>query len=200
MAIYYEEEKKYYRARWFGIFKKAVACLAVIIAISAITIVSVEAMRFKFINTVTELKEEYLKIGVHEISSSNDNRVAYILEDMPDVYIPDYLPDSFVLKDVSNTHGNYTLTYAGNNDNKVIIRQLLLIKNPSIGIDTENTQIDKVIINNLEVNVIEKINEITSIRQFSIYWQSDEFLFVVHASDIDRNSLLYIIGSMKKHS
>ncbi|WP_455527131.1 DUF4367 domain-containing protein [Huintestinicola sp.] len=163
------------KAARFG--RYAITVCAAVIVVFSISVVSVDALRIKFLDWLT---------NVH--SNHNSYNDIYMLND---ITTPSYLPDGYKLQMYIKEDEIETQTYINDNNNTITI-----INNTSdIVFNTDNESIDTEFV---------KINDFIGLysqkgNDSSLMWSNDNTSFIVTTDDvkIDKNQIVQIAQSLK---
>lgn len=161
---------------------KRVACIAIIVLVGlTATTLSVEAIREPFINFVIETYEKFTSI--------------IFQKDLPPEKlffteaIPKYIPDGFVLETQEDDEFGLMMVYK-NAENEYIIYSIETADAMTIQLDTENTNCNKIEINNSDGIIYENKGEVT------VVFADEQNVFTV-SGDISRSDAMKIAKSIK---
>lgn len=158
--------------------KYAVTVCAAFIVVFAVSVVSVDALRFRFLEWLINIHESHSSLDI-----SNDNN-AY-----SNMVHADYLPDGYRLINYNNDGDLIEICYS-NNINKVNIR--VYLNDGTFNADNENTSSEEVYINENKGQYQKK--ELIS----SIYWYKDEQAYWISTNDtnISKDEIIKIAQSI----
>lgn len=161
--------------------KYAVTVCAAFIVVFAVSVISVDAFRLRFLEWLFNIHESHSSLNI-----SNDNN-AY-----SNMVHADYLPDGYELVNYNNNRNVIELCYS-NNINNIKIRVYLNDYNDfNFNIDNENTSSEEVYING------DKGQYRKSELMSAIFWYSDEKTYCISTDDIqiDKEKLVEIAQSI----
>lgn len=166
-------------------YTKKVAVLFIAFLISLLTItMSVEALRTNLFDMV---KDVYEKFTIYRFKiDENDNEKVNFLEKKN----IDYLPNGFKEVNRSEYDNDISITYSNGVD--YITLNYLLIENSNLYMDTENTKISKVKINNYDADYIEKENK------SRLVWQDENILYDLKLDYVNKDKYLGIKSELIK--
>ena len=135
--------------------KVAIAAIATLVLLG-ITTFSVDALRVRFLNFISESHETYTKIQVGEDFHST---VEAFPNDWHNAYYPQYTPDSYTFFSAQEAGSQKILLYKDQLGNELYFSQGNL--DSEIQIDTEDATIVDITINNAKGMLIEKNERLT---------------------------------------
>lgn len=163
-----------------GYGKRAAAILLVIISITLLTTMSVEAYRVRFFQIITEIFEEYTSIRFESEEGVSDRSLIEVN--------PEYIPEGFsILEKDLDDYGN-RIIYRNTNDEEIIYDQML-ISNGQIIFDTEGVEVETMELGD------QKITYFTNKGVSQIYWNDDLYMYTFH-STIDMEELIEMAKSI----
>lgn len=144
-------------------YSKKVAVILVITTIGLFTItMSVEALRSQLFEVVREVYDKFTSyIFTTDINYS---------EEEFDILLPKYLPEGFEEIDRKESFQEMIIVYKNNYGEEVTYHYFSII-NGEVSIDTEDIKSEKIIVNDLEANYIEKgsLSKLT--------WHDDKYFY-----------------------
>ncbi|WP_042277730.1 DUF4367 domain-containing protein [[Clostridium] dakarense] len=171
-------------------YSKNVVAILVVTIIGLFTLtMSVEALRDQLFDVI---KEVYDKFTSYVFSTTVD-----IDESSFEIKLPGYLPDGF--DEIERLEGsNEVIVIYKNNDGREITYHYYKIIDGQTSTDTEGAEIDKVLVNNLDANYIEKGNT------KKLTWHDDRYFYGLSMSSIqdsnknvNKKELISIAESIK---
>jgi hypothetical protein len=168
-----------------GILRKAAVCIIIILAVSSLTLFSVEATRNAIFNTFIERFDKYTEIKFKD--PSTDDKLS-------NIYRPAYLPEGF--KEISTgSYGNTVMiTYSNATGAEIRFKQRPAGTGTSL-IDNENTDYKEVEINGNKAYLFEAMTK----DDYSVLlWQSEGIVFEL-TSQIGIDELVRIGNSIKNN-
>lgn len=105
--------------------------LVAIILVFTISVVSVDAVRFKFLEWLSNIKSDHMTVNVID-ENTNPDDVDVIYSQYP---FPNYLPSEYVLKSALNENNIITLIFS---NKKYDITIFIYLKDEAINLDNEN--------------------------------------------------------------
>lgn len=167
-----------FRTRIAKFGKYAVTVCAAFIVVFAVSVVSVDALRLRFLEWLFNIHESHSSLNISNDNSAYSNMVH-----------ADYLPDEYELINYNNYGSLIELCYS-NNINDVKIR--VYLKDFTFNTDNENTLSEEVYINGNKGQYQKK--ELIS----SIYWYKDEQAYWISTNDtnISKDEIIKIAQSI----
>jgi hypothetical protein len=162
--------------------KYAAGILILIILTNSALIVSVEAYRENFFETMTNAYKKFTSIII-EVEKPSDDNLSFIE--------PSYIPEGFELISDMQTDITMKIDYI-NNDSQIITFQQSIITNGERIIDTEDTSIAEITINNNTINYI--LNK----DAYNAYWNDNKFIYSIIAEVSFEEFVKIIEGIIKK--
>ena len=180
-----KEEKRTSFMRNFVVYgKKVAAILLIVLSITFVTTISVEAYRVKFFEVITKVWEEFTSITFKsEDEIINDEKLLAIN--------PEYIPEGFTI--VEKNLGDYRnrIIY-GDVNNEEIFYEQKLISNGEIIFDTEGVKVKTMDIED------QTITFFTNKGVSQIYW-NDSLYFYRFSTTIDIEELFKMTKSILKN-
>ncbi len=179
--IRYSKRGPFMKAFMSGTRRIAIAML-ILILISFTTIMSVEAYRNRFFEIIKNILEEFTSITFETDEALSEIQFQGIE--------PQYIPDGFSKSEESITYSSLSVIYSNGKGTDIAYEQAFITNNQII-IDTEDTEINKLMINNHEVEYIFKNDA------YQFMWYKDHYAFSLFSS-AHREDLIKMIESMLK--
>lgn len=184
MDLLLKREKNMMRNRTvLKIGKQLAACFVVLLIGTAITILSVEALRVKFLNFMLETFPTHTEIKFSEVQEQSNK---FETEEVA----LNYIPSEFKLEMSDLNDQDVTLYFV--NENKEFTFTMEKIT-AAIAIDTENSQVKKFKINDMEAFYSKNSN--VNI----LVWHDAEFSYTI-TGNIDEKELVKIAENVKKQN
>lgn len=165
--------------------RKVATIFFVFIASMMILTLSVDAFRVGLFNLIIKERENFLEVSVEEQESGQK------IGEVEGYYVPLNIPEGFELDSIDSTSRTKTLTYINQKGQSIIFDQA-----PNgftkYQLDSEDALVEDVLINDIKGIFIEKEKDIT------IFWNNDEFSFVLLAEDVKIEELLKMAESIRK--
>lgn len=160
--------------------KRAAAIFFIIVGISFVTTMSVEAYRVKFFEIITEVWEEFTSVRYSTENGITDT----ILEPIT----PEYIPEGFtIIEEELDDYGN-RIIYE-NIDNDEIFYEQRVMSNGVIIFDTEGITVQTMEIEGQEINYF------TNKGVSQVYWNNYLYIFTLH-STIGEEEIIKIARSV----
>lgn len=164
------------KAMKFG--KYAVTVCAALIVVFAVSVVSVDALRFRFLEWLINIHENYTTINLVQNEKQNSNAI-----------LADYMPNGYKLKVYNDYKENIELRYSNDiNDINIYIS----LRKSTFNSDNEDTSAEKIIINGYD-GIYQK-KEFMS----TIFWYDGEKSYNISTTDltISKDELIKIAQSI----
>ncbi|EHL07730.1 hypothetical protein HMPREF0322_01624 [Desulfitobacterium hafniense DP7] len=174
--------------------KVAVVFLAVCLSLGVLAATS-EAARVKILNFLIEAEDDFTKIRFQpglEKEAQNDevSHLEGIPEQWGNVYIPEYIPEGFKIVN-TETYASTKIIYYANEQGEQIEFSQYTSETMELMIDTEDAQVEKVLIHGVEGLMSEK-------EGFTaVVWHNQEHSFYL-ASEIEREELIKMAKNVGK--
>ena len=163
--------------------KYVAGILILIILINSGFIVSVEAYRENFFKIITNTYKKFTSIIIEVEKPSDDDSLNFIE--------PSYIPEGFELISDMQTDITRKIDYT-NSDNQIITFKQSTITSKEIRIDTEDTSMAEITINNSAINYI--LNK----GAYNAYWNDNKFIYSIIAEVSFEEFVKIIEGIIKK--
>lgn len=154
--------------------KTAIIYIILITALTFGVTITVYAYRIRISEVISTVFDEFTSIKISSENNANNDKIAPIE--------PLYIPDGYKIIERYGSDYDQTIIYGNSLGNEIIYSQMLLA-NAGILIDTENAKLESIIINNIEVNTVEKNG------YAKIYW-NDENYFYMFNGNVEKSILL----------
>ncbi len=162
---------------------KAAACLSMLLAVSAVVLISVEATRNAIFNAVLIQREKYTEIKYEATSDKGGNNI----------YRPTYLPEGFYESIVKSTGNSTTIIYENETGDLIFFIQQEA-QNASTLIDSENTDYSAIDLSGKTGHLFKARTEDDS---SILTWEEDGIAFSM-TSVIDSGELIKAGESVRK--
>lgn len=164
--------------------RKIAACFMVIIVLSSVTLLSVEATRNVILNTFVNQFGKYTQIQFHDSSAGGQQM---------DIYRPAYLPEGY--KKISEeVYGNAALlVYSNESDSEIVLKQRKAEEGTAL-IDNENTNYTEV---DISGNTAYLFKAVKDDNYNVLLWKSQDVVFEL-TSDVNSDELIRMGRSMEK--
>lgn len=166
------------------LFYRVSMVLAVLMIVSLTSVITVEAVRVRFLNFMIEVEKEFTSLSLQPSAPTD----ALPKGNWSDCYMPTYIPEGYKLIHEENMKMMKQLTYQ-NAEGKVI-NYSQFDSSTSVGLDTENAAVE-----NIEVNGFEGLLIIKG-EYVSVAWSDRESIFTLLTS-LDRAEALRVAQSVK---
>lgn len=164
--------------------RKIAVCMILIVGLSSITLLSVEATRYAIFNAFIEQFGKYTKIQFQD---------SVIDSELRDIYRPTYIPESYKEKS-TQTYGNTVMLLYSNDTGKEIIFKQWKVDAGTALIDNENTKYKEIEISGNKAYLFEALTK----DDYSVLlWHSEGLVFEL-TSQISSDELIRIGDSIKK--
>lgn len=183
-----KKKLKNIREKIIKISKKIAAILIVIIFISTLVTMSVEANRIKFFNMIIETTKRFSEVKFKE--TDDLEYIKDLPQDWDDFYYPTILPDGYKLINSISANEIRYLIFADQDNNELRFLQGSITS--AFQLDTEDANVFKVDINGMEGIIIEK-DGVTIIS-----WHDNNRSFYLQGK-IEKSILLEIGKSIEKN-
>ncbi|WP_018306724.1 DUF4367 domain-containing protein [Desulfitobacterium hafniense] len=167
--------------------KVAMVFLAICLSLGVLAATS-EAARVKILNVLIEAEDEFTKIRFQpglEKEAQNDE-----VSHLEGMYLPEYIPEGFKIVN-TETYASTKIIYYANEQGERIEFNQYASETMELMIDTEDAQVEKVLIHGVEGLISEKEGLTT------IVWHNQEYSFYL-ASEIEREELIKMAKSVGK--
>ncbi len=161
--------------------KRALACAAILLIIVIIPVFSVDALRSKLFNFIIDMKQTYTEIIFRDDPDINDSYHS-------DTISFEYLPSGFKLEKKEERENFIYMKFKS--EDKYFTFSMYSVSG-SIGIDTENAQVRRVMINNIEA--LYSSNENVNI----LVWNDGIFSYKL-SGNIGEDTMIEIAKKIKK--
>lgn len=162
-------------------FKKIAVTFLIISSIILTTVMSVEALRAKIFKVIKEIYKELTSISF--IVDNDDSNIDFIVME------PEYIPKGFDKIDTEKLYSMIFITYKNEAGEEIIYKQNKITNGTSI-IDTENAEIENIVINGYKGQIVYK-NETNH-----LIWLDNEYLYSIR-STIEKEELIKMAESIK---
>lgn len=166
-------QKQHPRKGTSKLFYRISIALAVLVIVSLTSILTVEAVRIRFLNLMIEVEEKYTTIRLQD-----ENSAAIITldnESWSGCFRPTYIPDGYYLTYEYNKELTKQLTYE--NEQGKAIHYSQFSSSTSVSLDSENASV----MENIKVNGFDGLLIIKG-EHISIAWSDREHIFTVLCS------------------
>ena len=160
--------------------KIGIAILIIVIAGSLS--MSVEAVRIKVIEFITEVFEKFTSISYQRYGGEQDDKIEVS-------YLPQYMPEGFEMIEEEQIFNDVHIIYRNELGEEILFRQIEITTNNSI-VDTENTILEKILLEDREYYYYEN----KGIK--NIIWIQGEYQISI-SSEIDKDELIKMCLSVK---
>lgn len=167
---------------------KVAAVFILVLVLMFTTVMSVEALRVRFINMLIGFENEYTSVQFADeysdsIISGNIN------VEWTDAYMPAYVPDGFKVVKLSNEHGYKYIDYAHDDGRLISYYEMSAMYESNI--DTEGAQrVDYSEVQGLDALFIEKDGKLT------LTWATEDRMFIIIA-EVSENEIYKIAESVQ---
>lgn len=160
--------------------KGVAATFFIIISISFVTTMSVEAYRVKFFEAITEVLEEFTSITFSGEKGIIDRKLIAVNSE--------YVPEGFsILEEDTDDYIN-RIIYVNKNDEEIIYKQMLISAGETL-LDTEGIEAETMKIKN------QTINFFTNKGVSQVYWNDDLYMYTLF-STIDIEEIIKMTKSI----
>lgn len=144
--LFKKERHKQWRKKHGRRLCKAGAIAASITIVSSILVTSVDALRLPISSFLWHITEKYTDI--------TPRKTNYNISKEKQKYMPEFIPDGFVITDVDEQRDEVCVTYE-NDEGKVYIFDFWM-RIPDTAVDTENATVEEVTIKDIPATVVVK--------------------------------------------
>lgn len=155
--------------------KRRIAIAFIVISIAGGITVSVEAVRIRVIEFITEVFEKFTSITYEK----NEEMMG---QDLHKYYLPQYIPQGFVLAGQEQIFNDVYYTYQNELGEEILLYQLEIDTNNMI-IDTEDTVVEEFVLQGKHIYYYEN----KGIK--NVMWIQGSYQFVI-SSEIEKNELI----------
>ena len=173
--------KKNNNRHFINSFKKIAAIFLIIASIILTTVMSVEALRVKMFKIIKEIFKELTSISFI-VDNDNANLDFTVMESK-------YIPKGFEKIDTEVLYTMTFITYKNEDGEEIIYKQSKITNGTSI-IDTENAEIEDMLINGYKGQLILKNGT------GNLIWFDDEYFYSIR-STIEKEELIKMAESIK---
>ncbi|MBH1940177.1 DUF4367 domain-containing protein [Mobilitalea sibirica] len=175
------------RIRVMRQLKKAAIFILLLVGVNYFLVISVDAYRVRFFNTIMNIQERFTQIDY--VKDSNQTTIP---DNWDGYYYPSYIPEGYQLDSVIGDTRLVRVIHYVKEDQKIIFQQFT--GQPSIQVDSEGGIVERIeIFGDQKAVFVEKEN------YRSISWTFDDRVFFLQSSDIDitKNHLIKIAESLE---
>ncbi len=184
-----KERIKHIKNRSFKFVPKIAIFFFVLIGSLTLVITSVDALRVKAINLIVDIKDQYTGFTLEDIPDKTDQISNQIPPDW-NGYYPNYVPEGFTIAGAEKRNVLSTI-YFEDNQGKTIRFSQYSSTNTDLRIDTENADVQQILIHDIEALLVEKQGLV------SIIWEN-EYLFYL-TGEADKKELIKMAESVEKN-
>lgn len=162
------------------------ACLILVMGIAApFAIANVEAIRVKVMELLIDIQEDHTELSFVE----NDDKAFYIPASWSGAYYPSYIPDGFVMTEMSEIYCD--VTYINEDGAKIYFSEYL--QDDQVDINSEDAALSYAAINGDNAFIIERDNFVI------VAWASEDRFFVIEA-ETSKEEALVVAESVRRIS
>ena len=122
---------------------KKIGVVILVVSLVGTVSIGVEAARIKIIEVVTEIFEKFTSIS---LQVPEDGKYS---EETQETYCPEYIPEGFYVIDQEEIFNDIHITYQNSIGEEILFRRIEVSAN-NLVIDTEDTVLEKLILDNRE--------------------------------------------------
>lgn len=160
------------------------ACLILVMGIAApFAIANVEAIRVKVMELLIDIQEDHTELNFVEI----DDKAFYIPASWSGSYYPSYIPDGFVMAEMSELYCD--VTYVNEEGAKIYFSEYL--QDDQVDINSEDAALSYASINGDNAFIIERDNLVI------VAWASEDRFFVIEA-ETSKEEALVVADSVRR--
>lgn len=183
-----QESLKRVRKKAAKYLPKVAVFIFILLGSFTLVVTSVHAWRVKALNTILNIRDKYTAIQSYDPNDGQAKNIATIPQDW-DGYVPEYIPDGYKIERTEK-HAMSQSIYFTNEENKAIRFTQYFKADTDLRIDTENTIVENIKINDSEAVIAQK-------QGFtSIVWE-DDYLFYI-SGEAEKTELIKMVTSIKK--
>ena len=186
--LFKQERKKEFSKKILLISKRVAVFGIIIIVALGIAAFSVQAIRIKILNFFVDIKEEYTSFRKDEQNSDHDNNESD-QSVLIGSYLFNYIPKGFELVESISTN---LMTRAKFSNNDLFINFRVSKETSNVSLDTENTRVEKIDIDEKKCSYIERDND------NYILWY-DNNMVISLSGNISKDELIEIIKKIEKN-
>ncbi len=160
--------------------KRVAATFFIIISISFLTTMSVEAYRVRFFDAITEVLEEFTSIRFKGEKGINDRKLVAVN--------PEYIPKDFSILEMNTDNYLNRIIYVNESNEEIIYKQMLITAGETL-LDTEDIEVETMTIKN------QTISYFTNKGVSQIYWNDDLYTYTLF-STIDIEEIIKMTKSI----
>lgn len=157
------------------------ACLVLVLGIATpFAVANVEAIRVKVMELLISIQEDHTELNFVE----NDDKAFYIPAGWSGSYYPSYIPDGFVMTEMSELYCD--VTYINEDGAKIYFSEYL--QDDLVDINSEDAALSYAAINGENAFIIERDNLVI------VAWASEDRFFVIEAETSKEEALVVAEG------
>ena len=181
------QRQQYLRNIWRKTHKVALAS-SIVLLIFATTFFTVEAVRINVRNLFISAQKEYTEIRLRDQEPQDSEEKPQITWE--GAYAPTTVPAGFEIAKVTDGTNTKTIEYKNATGGHIIFQQLG--EDGGMNIDTEDAEVENIIIQGSEGLLVNKNELIT------LVWHNEDYLFLlmIYAAEIDNDAALAIADSV----
>ncbi|MDA3733552.1 DUF4367 domain-containing protein [Niameybacter massiliensis] len=164
-----------------GLARKIGIAILIVSIVGSLSM-SVEAVRVRVIELITDVFEKFTSISYQKHEGKYGG-------DIQESYLPQYLPEGFEMTDQEQIFNDVHITYQNKLGEEILLRQIEINTNNMI-IDTEGTTIEKLILEDREIYYYEN----KGIK--NLMWIQEGYQFML-SSEIEKRELIKVSLSIK---
>ncbi|KUO65812.1 MAG: hypothetical protein APF84_00720 [Gracilibacter sp. BRH_c7a] len=183
------EKIKHIKNRTLKFLPKVAIFFFVLIGSLTLVIASVDALRIRAINLIVDIKDQYTGFTLED-SSDKTHQINYQLPPDWNGYYPNYVPEGFT---VIGAEDRTVLSniYFEDSQGRTIRFSQYSSTNTDLRIDTENADVQQILIHDIEALLVEKQGLV------GIVWEN-EYLFYI-TGEADKAELIKMAESVEKN-
>lgn len=160
------------------------ACLILVLGIATpFAVANVETVRVKVMQLLIDIQEDHTELAFVE----DEDAKFYIPAGWSGLYYPSYIPDGFVMTEMSQLYCD--VTFVNKNGAKIYFSEYL--PDDLVDINSENAALSYAVINGKNTFIVEHDNFII------VTWASEDRFFVIEAETTKEEALLVAEGVRK---
>ena len=183
--------KEDFRKASLKIIKRAAIIVLIILSISFLSLLSVEAIRTEIYNIITTFYEKFIQIN--PTNTDNQNFIMSVIpEEIEEIFLPSYIPDGYWEDTVSKSDNNIRAVYINDEDENIIYYQRLL--SDVVSIDGEDYIENDIYINGVNGKIYE-YDKVDDISYCIIIWNDNKYFYQLY-SFLDKEESIKIAESV----
>lgn len=147
--------------------KTAIIYVILITSITLGVTATAFAYRVRIFEIISNVFKEFTSITISSDTNADDDKLIPIETD--------YIPTGFIITEREYDDYEQKIIYSNNIGKEIIYKQTLLT-NTGIIIDTENTDLENIVMYDVNINILEKNDHV------GVYWNDDKYFYSINGN------------------